>query len=67
MTTELNKNNPTEATEPTIQTTVKKMQSHFASTGAYRADDLCRVIGDQRNGVGFVMQDSFVMSARKHR
>jgi hypothetical protein len=31
---------------------VRDMQEHFSKTGSYRAEDLQRVLGDPRKGVG---------------
>lgn len=66
MTTESLKHTDTKSDEPTVQATVKEMQSYFVVTGAYRTEDLNRVIGDQRQGVGFVMHDGYAASTRKH-
>lgn len=35
-----------------VQETMKRMQEHYAQTGAYRSDHLARVLGDPVKGLG---------------
>lgn len=57
----------TKQTKPTIEKAISSLQSHYASTGAYRAEDLRLVIGDQRIGVRYEVDDCFALCTRKHK
>ena len=57
---------PPTVQEETVQDIVKSMQDHFAQTGTYRIEDLDRVLGDQRDGIGFVIDNVYMQCARKH-
>lgn len=50
---------------PTTEEITKRMNEHFAKTGAYRADDLAKVLGDPKVGVTFVVEDAYTASMRK--
>jgi len=40
----------------------KKIVEHFSRTGTYRAEDVQRVLGDPRQGVGLGAVDSSALS-----
>jgi hypothetical protein len=55
---------PTNApVEPPASSWVAEMHRHFQRTGAYRADDLQRVLGDPRDGVEVEATTDFLYGA----
>lgn len=45
-----------------VRDTVEAMQAQYAKTGSYKAEDLTRVLGDPRVGVGCTTQCNHSMS-----
>jgi hypothetical protein len=50
----------------TVSEVAKEMQTHFSRTGAYRAADLRRVLGDPTQGIRGNVVDFFTPSSVKH-
>lgn len=44
---------------PTLQETVQRMQQHFANTGAFRPEDLLKVLGDPTKGVSVNLRTGY--------
>jgi predicted nucleic acid-binding Zn ribbon protein len=50
--------NMTRGSSKPLSSSIAQMREHFQATGAYRAEDVHRVLGDQRKGVRVALSTS---------
>lgn len=58
---------PQAEVQPTAQQTLQRIQSHFAATGAVRAEDLLRVFGDPAKGVSVTLPVGYQATTNRSR